>query len=180
LQVLDDGHITDAQGRKVDFKNAVIIMTSNVGARNIISPKKLGFTNNEDEKKSYDSMKKNVMDEVKQLFKPEFLNRIDDIIVFHPHTKENIKEIAKHMLKETTDRIKQNLEMTVRVTENALAYIADEGYDQSYGARPLRRAIQTKIEDIFAEQVLDAKFKPNDIVIVDFKEGKIELSISSK
>lgn len=176
LQVLDDGHITDAHGRKVDFKNTVIIMTSNVGARNIISPKKLGFTNNEDEQKTYEYMKKSVMDEVKQIFKPEFLNRIDDIVVFHPHSKENVRAIARLLTKEITDRIKENLKINVIITEKAIDYISDYGYDQSYGARPLRRAMQTKIEDVFAEEVLDNRIKEDDTVTIDFEDDKITIS----
>ncbi len=168
LQVLEDGHITDSQGKKVDFKNTVLIMTSNAGARNIASPKKLGFVSKEDEKRSYDEMKKNVMDEVKTIFRPEFLNRIDDIIVFHPLTKEDVNQIAKLMIQEVTDRVSKSMNINVSVTEAAINNISDEGFDKLYGARPLRRAIQTKIEDTLAEHILDGKFKSGDNVSVDF------------
>jgi len=172
LQVLDDGHITDAQGRKIDFKNTVIIMTSNAGARNIVSPKKLGFVNGEETEKSYEDMKKRVMDEVKKLFRPEFLNRIDDIIVFHPLDKEDVKEISKIMLNEVKNRVKENMDMDLTITDAAIEKIADEGFDSVYGARPLRRAIQSKIEDLFAEEILDGKFKAGDNVTVDCKDDK--------
>ncbi len=175
LQVLDDGHITDAQGRKIDFKNSVIIMTSNAGARNIINPKRMGFISKDDEKANYEEMKHSVMEEVKKIFKPEFLNRIDDIVVFHVLTKDNIKSIAANMIKEVTDRIKENLSIDVQISDDAISYIADEGYDQDYGARPLRRAIQNKIEDYFAEQVLDGKFKEGDSVQIGMNDGKINI-----
>ncbi|MDR2940660.1 MAG: ATP-dependent Clp protease ATP-binding subunit [Clostridiales bacterium] len=173
LQVLDDGHITDAQGRKIDFKNCVIIMTSNAGARNIINPKRLGFTSKADEERDYEEMKRSVMDEVKKIFKPEFLNRIDDIIVFHVLSKENIKAIASNMIDEALGRIKENLSVEVTVTGEAISFISDEGYDQDYGARPLRRAIQSKIEDYFAENILDGKIKPGDTVQINAEDGKI-------
>jgi ATP-dependent Clp protease ATP-binding subunit ClpC len=129
LQVLDDGHITDAQGRRVNFKNSVIIMTSNAGARSIVEPKKLGFISNDDKERTYDSMKRIVMDEVKQVFRPEFLNRIDDIIVFHPHDKDNIRAITKLMLQDTIKRVKDNMHISLNVTEDAVVFIAEEGYD---------------------------------------------------
>ncbi len=172
LQVLDDGHITDAQGRKIDFKNSVIIMTSNAGARNIINPKKLGFVSKEDEKKSYENMKKNVMDEVKNVFRPEFLNRIDDIIVFHALDKDDVKEIVKIMIKEVSDRIKTNVNIEISLTDFAIEKISEEGFDQTYGARPLRRAIQNKIEDQFAENILEGKVKEGDKITVDFLDGE--------
>lgn len=175
LQVLDDGHITDAQGRKVDFKNTVIIMTSNAGARNIIEPKRLGFMSEEDEKKTYNDMKKNVMDEVKRMFKPEFINRIDDIIVFHQLDKQHIGKIAKHMLAETADRVLQTMNITVNYSDAALEYISKEGYDPLYGARPLRRVISTKIEDLLAESILEGKYKNGDTVNIDMEDGKIIL-----
>lgn len=178
LQVLDDGHITDSQGRKIDFKNTVIIMTSNVGARTITENKKLGFTatGEVEEAKSYEDIKKGVMEEVKKLFRPEFLNRIDDIIVFHSLDKDNVKEIAKIMLKEVVDRVKTNLNITLNVTDKAIEKIADEGYDPVYGARPLRRAIQSKIEDLFAEKLLDGDFKNNDDVTLDFEEDDFKIT----
>lgn len=141
LQVLDDGHITDAQGRRINFKNSVIIMTSNVGARNIISSNRLGFASTEDEEKNYDSMKKNVMSEVKRLFRPEFLNRIDEMIVFHSLTKDNIKAIVNIMIKVLATRMEKNVGVHLELTKEAEEYLAAEGFDEAYGARPLRRAI---------------------------------------
>lgn len=170
LQVLDDGMITDSQGRNVNFKNTVIIMTSNAGARNIISPKKLGFTSDEDEKKSYDYMKKGVMEEVKKIFRPEFLNRIDDILVFHPLDKDNVSEIVKIMLNELKTRIKQNINIEIDVEDSVVGYIAKEGFDPMYGARPLRRAIQSKIEDGLAEKILEGKFSEGDTIKVSLEE----------
>ena len=169
LQVLDDGHITDGQGRKVDFKNTVIIMTSNAGARTIAAPKRLGFTSVETAEQSYEHMKKGVMDEVKNIFKPEFLNRIDDIIVFHPLEKGDIVQIVKLMTDTLAKRVKENMGITVSFTEKAIEKIAEEGYDKAYGARPLRRAIQFKIEDAFAEEYLQGKFHAGDKVSVGLK-----------
>ena len=169
LQVLDDGHITDGQGRKVDFKNTVIIMTSNAGARSIVEPKRVGFTSMETEEQSYQNMKKNVMEEVRHIFKPEFLNRIDDMIVFHSLTQEDILEIVKLMTKTVSKRIKENMDITVTFTDKALEKIAEEGYDKALGARPLRRAIQSRIEDAFAEEYLMGNFKAGDKVSVGVK-----------
>ena len=169
LQVLDDGHITDGQGRKVDFKNTVIIMTSNAGARSIVEPKRVGFTSMETEEQSYQNMKKNVMEEVRHIFKPEFLNRIDDMIVFHSLTQEDILEIVKLMTRTVSKRIKENMDITVTFTDKALEKIAEEGYDKAFGARPLRRAIQSRIEDAFAEEYLMGSFKAGDKVSVGVK-----------
>ncbi|MCL2617167.1 MAG: ATP-dependent Clp protease ATP-binding subunit [Defluviitaleaceae bacterium] len=173
LQVLDDGHITDAQGRKVDFKNTVIIMTSNAGARSIVSPKKLGFTSGEDAAKSYESMKKNVMDEVKNVFRPEFLNRIDDIIVFHTLAREDVQQIVSLMVKEVAGRIKANMQITLTVTDDVLANIATEGFDSNYGARPLRRAIQTRMEDRLAEEILEGHLKSGDTIEISLLDGAL-------
>ena len=169
LQVLDDGHITDGQGRKVDFKNTVIIMTSNAGARSIAAPKRLGFTSVETAEQSYEIMKKGVMDEIKNIFKPEFLNRIDDIIVFHPLEKDDIVKIVKLMTDVLAKRVKENMGITVSFTEKAIEKIAEEGYDKAYGARPLRRAIKSKIEDAFAEEFLQGNFKAGDKVSIGLK-----------
>ena len=169
LQVLDDGHITDGQGRKVDFKNTVIIMTSNAGARSIVEPKRVGFTSMETEEQSYQNMKKNVMEEVRHIFKPEFLNRIDDMIVFHSLTQEDILEIVKLMTRTVSKRIKENMDITVTFTDKALEKIAEEGYDKAFGARPLRRTIQSRIEDAFAEEYLMGNFKAGDKVSVGVK-----------
>lgn len=172
LQVLDDGHITDSQGRKINFKNTVIIMTSNAGARSIVNPKKLGFVDNEDKERSYEDMKKLVMDEVKNIFRPEFINRIDDIIVFHPLDNEDIEKITRLMLDETAARIRQNMDIDLSYTNELVEHIAKEGYDQMYGARPLRRAIQNKIEDELAEAILEGKLREGDKVRGDLVDGK--------
>ncbi|MBS1315843.1 MAG: AAA domain-containing protein [Anaerotignum sp.] len=169
LQVLDDGHITDGQGRKVDFKNTVIIMTSNAGARSIAAPKRLGFTSVETPEQSYEMMKKGVMDEIKNIFKPEFLNRIDDIIVFHPLEKEEITRIVRLLTDVMAKRVKENMNITVSFTKKAIEKIAEEGYDKAYCARPLRRAIQSKIEDAFAEEYLLGNIKAGDKVSVGLK-----------
>ena len=169
LQVLDDGHITDGQGRTVDFKNTVIIMTSNAGARSIAAPKRLGFTSVETPEQSYEMMKKGVMDEIKNIFKPEFLNRIDDIIVFHPLEKEEITRIVRLLTDVMAKRVKENMNITVSFTKKAIEKIAEEGYDKAYGARPLRRAIQSKIEDAFAEEYLCGNIKAGDKVSIGLK-----------
>ena len=166
LQVLDDGHITDAQGRKIDFKNTVLIMTSNAGAANIISPKRLGFASVNDEKANYKAMKEGVMDEVKHLFKPEFLNRIDEIIVFHSLTKEDMKEIIQIMIRTIQKRTKTQMSIELEVDDKAKELLVDKGYDEKYGARPLRRTIQTMIEDRLAEEILDGNVKAGDRVFV--------------
>ena len=173
LQMLDDGHITDAQGRKINFKNTVIIMTSNAGARSIVSPKKLGFVSEIDAERSYEDMKKLVMDEVKQLFRPEFLNRIDDIIVFHPLDKDDVKQIAVLRLKDTAARVLHNVGITLEYSDELVDHIAEEGYDPVYGARPLLRVIQNQIEDELAEAVLIGKFKEGDTVKVGVEDGKV-------
>jgi len=175
LQVLDDGHITDAQGRRVSFKNSVIIMTSNAGARSIVEPKKLGFISHEDKERTYESMKKTVMDEVKQLFRPEFINRVDDIIVFHPLDKDDIQQICKIILNDTAERVKENTEIELTVTDEAVDLISHEGYDAVYGARPLRRAVQTMVEDELAEAILQRQFKEGDSVKVTVEDNKIKL-----
>jgi len=178
LQVLDDGHITDAQGRKIDFKNTVIIMTSNAGAANIISPKKLGFTTREDEGENYKRMKEGVMEEVKRIFRPEFLNRIDDIIVFHTLTKDNIKQIVKIMLESISKRTKSQLGININADEDVLNYLLENGFDQKYGARPLRRAIQTEVEDKVAEEILDGKIKKGDNVNLTLNDKQIIFSVN--
>lgn len=154
LQILDDGHVTDAQGRKVDFKNTIIIMTSNAGAARIMEPKKLGFSGDSSEEKDHEYMKNGVMEEVKRLFKPEFLNRIDDMIVFHALTKEEVKDIADLLLRNFVDRVRKQMNIELKYGEAVKNYIFDKGYDKKYGARPLRRAIQNEIEDKLAEEIL--------------------------
>ncbi|MCL2048226.1 MAG: ATP-dependent Clp protease ATP-binding subunit [Defluviitaleaceae bacterium] len=173
LQVLDDGHITDSQGRKINFKNTVIIMTSNAGARSIVNPKKLGFVSDADKDRSYEDMKKLVMDEVKNLFRPEFINRIDDIIVFHPLDNDDIKKITNLMLEETAARIQKNMDIHLIYTNELLEYIAKEGFDQMYGARPLRRAIQNKVEDELAEAILQGRFREGDRVRGEVEDGGV-------
>ena len=162
LQVLDDGHITDAQGRKVDFKNTIIIMTSNAGAQSIIEPKRLGFATVDDAKHNYELMKSGVMEEVRRIFKPEFLNRIDETIVFHALTKEDMKKIVTLLSKTLIDRCKNQMGITLNITPAVKKYIVDKAYDPKYGARPLRRMIQSKIEDGLAEEVLAGKVKNQD------------------
>ena len=172
LQILDDGHITDSKGRKVNFKNTIIIMTSNIGARNIIAPKKLGFASSEDAKKSYEDMKKNVMEEVKRTFKPEFLNRIDETLVFHPLTSEQIREIANIMIKRLVKRISKNVGIEMTLTETCLDFLGKKGYNEAYGARPLRRTIQSYIEDKLSDEILLGNIKEGDRVEVDV-EGEL-------
>ena len=180
LQVLDDGHITDAQGRKIDFKNTIIIMTSNAGAENIISPKRLGFGVASDAKADYDFMKGRVMDEVKRLFKPEFLNRIDEIIVFHQLTKEHMKGIADILLKGIVKRSREQLGIALAVGEDARDYLIDKGYDEKYGARPLRRTIQSLLEDKLAEELLEGRIKAGSQVDVGFDGENLTFSAKAK
>ncbi len=180
LQVLDDGHITDSQGRKVNFKNTVIIMTSNAGAENIVSPKKLGFSTVEDEKQNYERMKSKVMDEVKRIFKPEFINRIDEIMVFHALNKTHVSQIASLMVTELTKRMEAQLNMKLSIDETALDFLVDKGYDEKYGARPLRRAIQNHIEDKLADSILDERVKEGDEVIVAANNEGIYFSLKEK
>ena len=173
LQVLDDGHITDAQGRKVDFKNTIIIMTSNAGAQSIMEPKKLGFAAKEDEKADYNRMKSNVMEEVRRIFKPEFLNRIDEIIVFHSLTREHMKKIVGIMTKELQHRCKEQLDLELKLTDAVKQYIVDKAYEPKYGARPLRRMIQTKLEDALADELLSGRVHLGDTVTVRVKKDEI-------
>jgi ATP-dependent Clp protease ATP-binding subunit ClpC len=175
LQVLDDGHITDAQGRRVSFKNTIIIMTSNAGAQNIISPKRLGFTSVIDEGEDYKRMKEGVMDEVKKIFRPEFINRIDEIIVFHSLTKDNIKEIVGIMVKNIAKRSKEQMNIALEATPTVLEHLAEVGFDEKYGARPLRRAIQTNVEDKLAEGILAGDIKEGDTVNIDYTDNEVIL-----
>ena len=177
LQVLDDGHITDSQGRKVDFRNTVIIMTSNAGAKAIIEPKKLGFTQQEDQKADYKRMKANVMDEVKQLFRPEFLNRIDEIIVFHPLNEDNMKKIVGLMCKEVVQRAKEQLEIILVVRDSVKKHIVETGSDKKYGARPLRRAVLSQLEDKLAEALLNGEIKRGDHVEAGISKKEIKFTV---
>ena len=175
LQVLDDGHITDAQGRKVDFKQTIIIMTSNAGAQAIMEPKRLGFMSDNDEKKDYERMKGGVMEAVRRIFKPEFLNRIDDIMVFHVLNKEDIRKIVTLLLKTLEKRCAEQMEIHLTVTNAVKDFIAEKGSDNKYGARPLRRAIQSKIEDALANEILEGRVKRGDSVQVKLHKNEIAL-----
>jgi len=180
LQILDDGQLTDSQGRRVDFKNCVIIMTSNVGARNITEPKSLGFASAADNNEVINkNIRSNVMDELKRMFRPEFLNRVDDIIVFQRLTEEEIGKIALVMLEGLKKRLLQN-DITVTVEESAVKLLAKEGFDPIYGARPLRRAITSKIEDLFAEEMLDGKISSGDSVVIKAENDAIILENEAK
>ena len=176
LQVLDDGHITDSQGHKIDFKNTIVIMTSNAGAENIIAPRHLGFTSQDDEKARYTRMKTGVMDEVKRLFKPEFLNRIDEIIVFHPLNKTHMKEIVSIMLNTVGKRTKQQMSIRLNAGEDVKDFLVEKGYDEKYGARPLRRTIQNLVEDKLAEAVLEGRVREGDSVKLLLKDGQLKFS----
>lgn len=180
LQVLDDGHITDSQGRKVDFKNTIIIMTSNTGAQRIIDPKKLGFVTASNADIEHEDMKKNVMDEVKQNFKPEFLNRIDDIIVFRALTEDDVRNISNLLLKELKQRVASQMEIQLKFGDAVKKLIFEKGYDKKYGARPLKRAIQTNIEDVLAEAVLKGEIKRGDTVQVTVRNDKVKFAVKNE
>ena len=173
LQVLDDGRITDSQGRRIDFKNTIIIMTSNAGAQSIVAPKKLGFASVNDEKQDYERMKSLVMEDVSRIFKPEFLNRIDETIVFRMLNKEDMKKIVTILAKTLVDRCKSQMNIDLVITEPVKAYIVEKAYDPKYGARPLRRMIQTKIEDQLAEEILSGRVKSGDTVRVAMKKKEL-------
>ena len=177
LQVLDDGHITDSQGRQVDFKNTVIIMTSNAGAGSIVNPKKLGFASSENAKQDYEFMKNSVMNEVKQIFRPEFLNRIDETIVFHMLQKDEITQITGLLLQELEKRCKNQLSIQVHFTDSVKKWLAETSYDAKYGARPLKRAVQNRIEDRLADEMLDGKIKAGDHVDVKVVGGKLKINV---
>lgn len=176
LQVLDDGHITDSQGHKIDFKNTIVIMTSNAGAENIIAPKHLGFVSQDDAAERYKRMKTGVMDEVKRLFKPEFLNRIDEMIVFHPLTKEHMKKIVEILLNTVGKRTKQQMEIRLSAGDDVKEFLVEKGYDEKYGARPLRRTIQNLVEDELAGAVLEGRVREGDSVKILLKDGKLKFS----
>lgn len=180
LQVLDDGHITDSQGRKVDFKNTIIIMTSNAGAQSIIEPKKLGFGAKEDEKQDHERMKASVMEEVKRIFKPEFLNRIDETIVFRALNKEDMKKIIGIMARELVKRCKDQLQIDLVIREAVKEAIVEKAYDRKYGARPLRRKLQDEVEDRLADALIRGEIHANDRVIVTTKNKEIVVSTDKK
>ena len=177
LQVLDDGHITDSQGRKVDFRNTVIIMTSNAGAQAIIDPKRLGFVTKEDKGADYKRMKSNVMNEIKLVFRPEFLNRIDEIIVFHSLGSDEMKKITGLMCKEITKRAKEQLNITLTIRDSVKKHIVETGTDQKYGARPLRRAIQNQLEDALADAILSGEIKSGDHVEAGLHKKEIKFFV---
>lgn len=177
LQVLDDGHITDAQGRKIDFKQTCIIMTSNAGAQAIVEPKRLGFLSEEDEAKDYEYMKGQVMEEVRRMFKPEFLNRIDETIVFHQLTKQDMKKIIAILLKDLTGRCRTQMEIELQIRDSVKEWLVESSFDSKYGARPLKRAIQSKLEDPLAEAILSGEIKRGDHVVVSVRKKEIKFSV---
>ena len=172
LQVLDDGQITDSNGRKADFKNTVIIMTSNAGAQRIMAPKNLGFITERSAKEDHERMKSHVMEEVKQIFKPEFINRVDGIMVFHTLEKPEQRKIVELLLKELSDRLSKNPGFTLEFSDKVADYVLEKGYDPQYGARPLRRAIQNELEDFLADEYLEGHIKNNDRILLDINDGK--------
>lgn len=180
LQVLDDGHITDSTGRTVSFKNTIIIMTSNAGAQNIISPKRLGFSSVIDANEDYKKMKDSVMEEVKRIFKPEFINRIDEIIVFHSLSEDDIKSIVRIMAKTIINRCKQQMNLDLSISEELIQFIAKKGFDKNYGARPLRRAIQNEIEDRLAEEILNGTIASGDHVNAVYADDKVSFVKAEK
>ena len=181
LQVLDDGHVTDSQGRKVDFKNTIIIMTSNAGAQHIIEPKKLGFSSGEDEAaEDYSRMKDAVMEEVRRIFKPEFLNRIDETIVFHSLTRDDMKKIVGLLSKDLVGRCFEQMDIKLKLKAGVKKYLADEAYDPKYGARPLKRLIQTKLEDALSEEILSGRVHAGDEVSVSCKKKEISFEVTGR
>ena len=180
LQVLDDGHITDSKGRKVSFKNTVLIMTSNAGAQRIVDPKNLGFATEKSETKDYEKMKSNVMEEVKRSFKPEFINRIDDIIVFHQLNNENMKEIVNLLASNLYKRCEDQLGIHLTITAALKEHLVSKYADNKMGARPLKRAIQSVVEDALAEEILQKKVVPGDRVSAGFKDGKVVFTVKEK
>ncbi len=180
LQVLDDGHITDSKGRKVSFKNTILIMTSNAGAQRIIEPKNLGFAAETSEKKNYETMKSGVMEEVKRLFKPEFINRIDEIMVFHPLNKDNMKEIVSLLSKILAKRCQEQMDIHLTVTTALKEHIVEKYSEMKMGARPMKRAIQNVIEDALAEEILQKKVVPGDTVTVGLKKGQVVFTVKNR
>ncbi len=180
LQVLDEGHITDGQGRKIDFRNTILIMTSNAGAQSIVAPKHLGFGAGNDAKKNYESMKSSVMEEVRRIFKPEFLNRIDEMIVFHSLDEDHIRSIAGLLLGELQKRCLEQMELVLKISPTVKQQIAKSGFDPKYGARPLRRAVQSQVEDALAEEILSGRVKRGDTVHVSCRKGKIGFTAEEK
>ena len=180
LQVLDDGHITDSKGRKVSFKNTILIMTSNAGAQRIVDPKNLGFAADNSATRNYEKMKSSVMEEVKRSFKPEFINRIDDIIVFHQLDHENMKEIVRLLSGSLCKRCQDQMEIHLTLTGSLKEHLVDKYSDQKMGARPLKRAIQSVVEDALAEEILKGSVKPGDTVSAGFKQDKVVLTVKNR
>ncbi len=180
LQVLDDGHITDSKGRKVSFKNTVLIMTSNAGAQRIVDPKNLGFTVDKSEKKDYDKMKSGVMEEVKKIFKPEFINRIDEIIVFHQLSKDNMKSIVSLLAFNLSKRCEEQLQIKLKFSPALKEYLVEKHSDKKMGARPLKRAIQSLVEDALAEEILRGNVKPGDTVTAGIKDEKVTFHVKNQ
>jgi ATP-dependent Clp protease ATP-binding subunit ClpC len=178
LQILEDGHLSDAKGRRVDFRNTIILMTSNVAAEHLMREMSIGFRLSDDEAKNaeeeYQKMKEKVLDQLKRTFRPEFLNRIDAIVVFHALSKEQIRQIVELMLSQVQERLDEH-EVKLEATDEAKELLAKEGYDPHFGARPLRRVIQTLIEDSLSEAILAGEFKAGDTVLVEVEEDKIKL-----
>ena len=174
LQILDDGRLTDSNGRTVSFKNTVIIMTSNVGASNITENKTIGFVNKEDKTRDYEKTKDAVLSELKKTFRPEFLNRLDEIIVFRKLDEASVKEIAKLMLDESANKLKAR-DIDIEIDSSLVDYIAKVGFDDTYGARPLKRAIQSKVEDYIAEKILDGNIKDKDSIKIYVTEDKLNI-----
>ena len=172
LQILDDGRLTDAQGHQVDFKNAVVIMTSNLGTRDIQKGPGIGFATGGDDAMSYEKMRDKVMEELKKSFRPELLNRIDEVIVFHALSRENVKEIVDLLLKRVREQLKAK-DVEIELTDAAKDVLAEKGYDVSLGARPLRRTIQRMVEDQLSEKLLNKEFKAGETIIVDARDGEI-------
>ena len=178
LQVLDDGHITDSKGRKVSFKNTVLIMTSNAGAQRIVDPKNLGFSAESSETKDYEKMKSGVMEEVKKLFKPEFINRIDEIMVFHQLTRENMKEIVTLLSRNLSKRCEAQMELKLKLSPALREYLVEKYADKKMGARPLKRAMQSVVEDALAEEILQGRVKRGDAVTVGYKGEKVSFTVA--
>ena len=176
LQILDDGRLTDSNGRTVSFKNTVIIMTSNTGARNIVENKTIGFASKEDANSTYEKNKSEVMAELKRTFRPEFLNRLDEIIVFKKLDKDSVKKIAKIMVDKSIEKLKEK-DIKIDVEDSIVDFIAKVGFDDNYGARPLKRAVQSKIEDKIAEEILDGNIKEGSHIILKAEEDKAIISL---
>ena len=172
LQILDDGRLTDSNGRTVSFKNTVIIMTSNTGARNIVENKVIGFASKEDANNTYEKNKSEVMAELKRTFRPEFLNRLDEIIVFRKLDKDSVKKITKILIDESIAKLKDR-DITIEVDDSIVEYIASVGFDENYGARPLKRAIQSKIEDKIAEEILEGHIKDNTNIVLKVQDNNV-------